>query len=260
MKVFWPFFTGVTIGMILLLPKAMAMPASLPTVEELMPRVIQTSANENSQYHAFNSHYSYQRERTTAFYDFSGNLKSFEDKESTNTPNPVAVAAPSAPQTEHVSVSSRTEQNSGPSVHGVPLGKKEDLLNPDIIKRFKFTIVGREMYNGRSTLIVDFKPASSSLPVLNIKDRFINSMAGRGLIDEQDDTLVKVDIHLMQKVSLLGGAAGTVYKFTFSFGRERTPDGYWFTRDMNWRLEVQEATYKRVIVHDEKITGLQKKM
>jgi hypothetical protein len=116
------------------------------------------------------------------------------------------------------------------------------------------------MYNGRSTLIVDFKPASSSLPVLNIKDRFINSMAGRGLIDEQDDTLVKVDIHLMQKVSLLGGAAGTVYKFTFSFGRERTPDGYWFTRDMNWRLEVQEATYKRVIVHDEKITGLQKKM
>ena len=247
--------------MTLLSLKVMATSEPLPTVQEVMPRVLQASANENTQYHAFNNHYSYRRERTTAFYDFSGGLKSFEDKYSTNTPSPVVVIPHNDPPPERVSAPSRqVEQSSGPSIHGVPLGKKEDLLNPDIIRRFKFTIVGREMYNGRPTLMVDFKPASGNLPILNIKDRFINSMAGSALIDEQDYTLVKADIHLMQKVTLLGGAAGTVYKFTFSFARERTPDGYWFSRDMNWHLEAQEATYKRVIVHDEKITGVQKKM
>jgi hypothetical protein len=263
MKLFWSFFATVTAGVMLLSPKAMATSAPLPTVQEVMPKVLQASANENTQYHAFNNHYSYRRERTTAFYDFSGGLKSFEDKASTNTPNPspVALLTRNDPPAQRVSASHRqVEQSSGPSIHGVPLGKKEDLLNPDIIRRFNFTIVGREVYNGRPTLIVDFKPASTKLPVLNIKDRFINSMAGSALIDEQDDTLVKADIHLMQKVSILDGAAGTVYKFTFSFSRERTPDGYWFSRDMNWHLEAQEATYRRIIVHDEKITGVQKKM
>lgn len=262
MKVFLPFFTVLALGALIIAPNARSASESLPTVAEVMPRVIAASANENTQYHAFNNHYSYRRNRTTAFYDFSGNLKSFESRQSTNIPSPVVAVPVTNPAPAMRTSPSRhqAEESSGPSVHGVSLGKKEDLLNPDIIKRFKFTIVGREMYNGRPTLMIEFKPVSGALPVLNIKDRFLNSMAGTGLVDEQDDTLVKVEIHLMQKVSILDGAAGTVYKFTFSFARERTSDGYWFSRDMNWHLEAREATYERVIVHDEKLTAVEKKM
>ena len=131
-------------------------------------------------------------------------------------------------------------------------------MNPDIVKRFKLTLVGRDTINGRSALVVDFAPASDSLPILNIKDRFINSVEGRAWVDENDFTLEKVYLHLRQKVSVLGGLAGSVSKFSFSFDRERTPDGFWFTRDLDWHVEAREATLRRVVDHHEEILDVQK--
>ncbi len=119
-------------------------------------------------------------------------------------------------------------------------------------------MVGRDMINGRSTLIIDFKPVSDDLPVFNIKDRFINSISGRAWVDENDFTLVKVDLHLMQKMSVLGGVAGSVSKFSLSFVRERTPDGYWYTRDLDWHVQAREATFQRIVDHREEVSGLQK--
>jgi hypothetical protein len=105
---------------------------------------------------------------------------------------------------------------------------------------------------------VDFKPVSNDLPIFNIKDRFINSAAGRAWVDEQDYQLEKVDLHLTQKITFLGGIIGSVSKFTFSFERDRTPDGYWFTRIMNWHVEAHESAIPRVVSHSEEISGLQK--
>jgi len=107
-------------------------------------------------------------------------------------------------------------------------------------------------------LIVDFKPASNDLPIFNIKDRFLNCVAGRAWVDEQDLALVKVEVHLTQKVSVLGGLVGSVSKFTLSFDRDRTPEGLWFTRDLAWHLEAHEATIARVVDHHEYVTDLQK--
>ena len=105
-------------------------------------------------------------------------------------------------------------------------------------------------------MIVDFKPASDNLPIFNIKDRFLNCVSGRAWVDEQDDVLEKVEVHLTQKVSALGGFAGSVSKFTFSFDRQRTPDGFWYTHEMAWHLEAHEATIARVVDHQEYITNL----
>jgi hypothetical protein len=114
------------------------------------------------------------------------------------------------------------------------------------------------MINGRPALIVDFKPASDSLPILNIKDRVLNCIAGRAWVDEGDYVLEKVQLHLTQKVSALGGLVGTISKFSLSFDRDRTADGFWFTRDLNWSVEAREATYQRVVIHHEEINGVQK--
>lgn len=240
-------------------PKAQGeTPAPLPPMNTVIQRVMQTSATENADYHVFNQHYFYTRDRITEFLDSSGTVKERDENQSTNNPIHKARASVPLPQTSPSASPKQTANDQGPNVHGVALGKKEDLINPDLIKRFKFTMVGREMINGRSTLIVDFKPVSNDLPIFNIKDRVINSIAGRAWIDEQDYQLEKVDMHLTQKLTLLGGIIGSVSKFTFSFERDRTPDGYWYTRNMNWHVEAHEATVPRVVSHSEEVSNLQK--
>jgi hypothetical protein len=231
----------------------------LPSLQTVIPRVAETSAAENAQYHIFNQHYYYLRHRVTEFYDGSGNLKDRSEKQNTN--NPVQAHPTIAPPLVHstrATPPAKQATDQSPSVHGVSLGKKEDLINPDLLKRYTLAMAGREMLNGRPALIVDFKPASNNLPIFNIKDRFLNCVAGRAWVDEQDMVLEKVEVHLTQKVSILGGLVGSVSKFTFSFDRERTPDGFWFTRDMAWHLEAHEATIARMVDHHEYVIDLQK--
>ena len=244
-------------------PDSSALASSvLPPLDIVLQRVIQTSADENAEYHQFNQHYFYTREKTTEFFDGAGNLKSRQDRQSTNNPTPVSVPltipTPDPAPVRADTPEKQAQKTDPPNIHGVALGKKEDLLNPDIIKRFKLTMVGRDIINGRPALVIDFEPVSDSLPVLNIKDRFINSVEGRAWVDENDFTLEKVYLHLRQKVSVLGGIAGSVSKFSFSFDRERTPDGFWFTKDLDWHVEAREATLHRVVNHHEEILGVQK--
>jgi hypothetical protein len=263
MKFFPPFGLLLFFGLATLVSRVNAATESvLPPVQTVLQHVMETSEVENAQYHVFNQHYFYTRDKVTEFFDGAGKLKQRHERQSTNNPAPLEIvsalipAAMMMPGTEAAPVEAQKAEP--PNLHGVALGKKEDLLNPDIIKRFKFTLAGRDTINGRPALIVDFQPASDSLPVLNIKDRFINSVEGRAWVDEQDFTLEKVDLHLKQKVSVLGGLAGSVSKFSFSFDRERTSDGFWFTRDLNWHVEAREATIQRVVDHHEQILGVQK--
>jgi len=231
-------------------------PAPLPPMDSVIQRVMQTSATENVDYHVFNQHYFYTRDRVTEFLDSSGKVKEKNEDVSTNNPTRGLAAKPH-PVSPAIA-QGKQAPDSGPSVHGVALGKKEDLINPDLIKRFKLTMAGREMINGRPTLIVDFKPVSNDQPIFNIKDRFINSVAGRAWVDEGDYQLARVELHLTQKITFLGGIIGSVSKFTCSFERDRTPDGYWFTRSMNWHVEAHEATVPRVVSHSEEVLDLQK--
>jgi hypothetical protein len=267
MKLLQSFRAVLFFGIALIGSKAgAATQSSLPPLETVLNRVMETSRVENAQYHVFNQHYFYTRDKVTEFFDGTGKLKQRHEKQSTNNPAPPLILAAVAPVQALAAapllasqVSSPAAQTAEPpNIHGVALGKKEDLMNPDIIKRFKFTLAGRDTINGRPALVVDFQPVSDSLPVFNIKDRFINSVEGRAWIDEQEFTLERVDLHLKQKVSVLGGIAGSVSKFSFSFDRERTPDGYWFTRDLNWHVEAREATIQRVVDHHEEILAVQK--
>jgi hypothetical protein len=258
MNSFRSFLAASALGMVMVLPGVKG-ETPLPTLQTVLPRVAETSAAENSEYHIFNQRYYYLRHRVTEFYDGSGNLKDRSEKQTTNNPVRTAIIAPPPPVHPSRAVASpKQAADQGPSVHGVSLGKKEDLLNPDLLKRYTLTMVGRQTINGRPALIVDFKPASDNLPIFNIKDRFLNCVAGRAWVDEQDLVLEKVEVHLAQKVSVLGGLVGSVSKFTFSFDRDRTPDGLWFTRDLAWHLEAHEATIARIVDHHEYVTDLQK--
>jgi hypothetical protein len=45
----------------------------------------------------------------------------------------------------------------------------------------------------------------------------------------------------------VGGLIGAVHKFNFSFGRERTDEGIWYTHLLTWHLELREVIVERVI-------------
>ena len=260
MKFIGSFLLILFLGAAALLPKACAVAPPLPSLNLVMQRVMQTSAEENTEFSLFKEHYSFTRQKVTEFFDATGHLKSREDRLSTNSPVPAPVLSrprPVAPTLTAVSLGN-TVTADPPNIHGVALGKKEDLLNPDIIKRFKFTLIGREMLNNRPALIVDFQPVSDNLPVFNLKDRFIDSISGRAWVDEGDFTLEKVELHLINKFTALGGLAGDISQFNFSFVRDRTPDGFWFTHSLDWHLQAREATYQRIVDHHEEIDDLQK--
>ena len=54
---------------VLSLPAARAETAPLPSLDTIVQRVMQTSATENADYHTFNQHYLYTRDKVTEFLD-----------------------------------------------------------------------------------------------------------------------------------------------------------------------------------------------
>ena len=77
-------------------------------------------------------------------------------------------------------------------------------------------------------------------------------------MDEADYVIAKADIHLTESVTVVGGLVGAVWKFNYGFNRERTADGLWFTRAVDWHLEGREVILRRAIDHHEAKTGVRK--
>jgi hypothetical protein len=230
----------------------------LPTVETVLKRVVENSEQENERDHAFNQRYSYTRTRAMEFRNSKGELKKREERKSRNTPAAVPVAYCTQPA-EAGAEGEKEARKSGPvtetnsNVRGKAFEKKDFSLNDDLLARFEFTMGGREAINGRQMLILDFKPAKRKPPERNIKDRLINKAAGRVWVDETDGVLAKVDVHLTDNVNVVGGLVGAVWKFSYGFNRERLPDGFWFTRSVDWHLEGREVIFRRTVdCHEEK--------
>jgi hypothetical protein len=116
-----------------------------------------------------------------------------------------------------------------------------------LLARFEFRLIGRDAWNGRSLVVLDLKPAAKDLPARNYKDLFINRTAGRVWIDEAEAVVVKADLHLTERVSVIGGLVGAVWKFMYQFNRERTPEGLWFTRNVQWHLEGRQVFIRKVL-------------
>lgn len=235
----------------------------LPTFASLLQNVLQRAKAEGDNDRAFDARYRYVRTKVTEFRNSSGQLKKREANTSVHVParavpapaNPASrpIAAPK-PDPETTEAVSDTHSN----VRGQQLKKSDILLNQDLVSRFVFTIVRRELLNGRPALVVDFVPANRDLPVRNFKERFINKAAGRIWIDAADYSLVKADLHLTQQVNVGWGLVGAVWKFHYGFERERTADGLWFPSEVDWHLEGREVIINRIVDYHETTRAVQR--
>jgi hypothetical protein len=219
----------------------------LPPVAAVIQAALARAATEDDNDQAFDRLYQYQRTRLTEFRDGQGQLKSREEKitgNGTRTDPP----APVTPVNSAVHDEPLSETHS--NIHGKAL-KVKDYSLAELVTRFQFTLDGRETINGRPALVLEFQPDSDHLPVHSYKDNFINKAAGRVWVDESDYAIAKADLHLTQRVNVFGGLLGAVWKFTYSFERERTPEGLWYARRVDWHLEGREVVFNRIVDYHE---------
>jgi hypothetical protein len=232
--------------------------ASLPTFASVLQHVMQRVKDEGDNDRTFDERYRYTRTKVTEYRNSVGQLKKHDENTSMHAPT-VALSAPATaakpkPVPEKTEAVSDTHSN----VHGQQLKKSDFLLNQDLVNRFEFPIVGRDLLNGRPALVIDFVPANKPLPERNLKERFINKAAGRIWIDAADYSLVKADLHLTQQVNVGWGLIGAVWRFNYGFERERTTDGLWFPHEVHWHLEGREVIVNRIVDYHETTSVVQK--
>ena len=236
----------------------------LPTMDYLIQQVVARAVNkEDKNDNLFDMNYQYTRTRTWEYRNSSGELKSRDEKSSVeNKPQRIAarnarLAAANQPIPPSPPVKDEPLSDTHSNIRGKAL-KVKDYSIPNLVSRFQFTLVGREMLNGRPTFAVDFKPANKDLPVNSIADNFINKAAGRVWIDEEDYAIAQAHLHLTEQVDVFGGLVGAVWKFNYGFTRVRTPEGFWFARNMDWHLEGREVIINRIVDYHERKLNEQK--
>jgi hypothetical protein len=232
--------------------------APLPTAGLILQRVVERVKKEGDNDRAFDERYSYARTKVTEYRNSAGELKKREEKSSVHDLVAVNHSRPDSAKSKPGLGKSEAVSDTHSNVRGRQFKRDGFLLNQDLARRFQFTLAGREWINGRPALTIDFVPANEEMPERNLKDRFINKTEGRVWVDEADYCLVKADVHLTQTVNVGLGLIGAVWKFNYGFDRERTDDGLWFTRDVNWHLEGREVIINREVDYHEKMIDIRR--
>jgi hypothetical protein len=215
--------------------------APLPAVETVIERAVARAQQELENDAAFKANYSYTRSKTTEYRNIRGNLTKRKEKTNVNEPRVRRVEENSEAVTGNAVASTNTISSDASQ------NKRDLLANTNLVKRFTFELRGREVVDGHSTLVVDFKPTTPKLPASNLKERCLNKVIGRVWVDENEFVIVKAEARLTEGIGVVGGLIGSVHKFNFSFGRERTEDGLWYTRLLTWHLEMREVIVERIV-------------
>ena len=225
-----------------------------PELKELLPGVLEKARHERENDRAFEARYVFVKSKVTETRNGSGELKKRVAKVSTNHPALKNLAAPPAPASNRAPGNVQPAKGSAANARAKAYEKEDFQVNEDLLSRFEFSVVGREWLDSRPTLVVDFAPAKRKLPERDLKDKFINKTAGRVWLDEAELTLTKAAIQLTDRVNVVGGLVGSVWKLTFGFERARTPEGLWYTREASWHLEGREVFTPKIMDYHEERT------
>jgi len=233
----------------------------LPALEDFFNRVLERARMERANDRAFATNYVFIRTRSTVNRNAKGEIKKQETIVRTNHPAVIIAAAAQSPLGQGNLPDHPPDQpvsDTHSNRRGKAYERDEFALNGDLLRRFDFKLTGREPVNGRPALMAEFQPKPGKLPERNLKDKFLNRAAGRIWVDESDYALVKADVWLTERVNVIGGLVGAIWKFSFGFEREWLEDGLWFTRRSNWHLEGRELFVNRTMNYHEERTEVRK--
>ena len=148
-------------------------------------------------------------------------------------------------------------------------GEEEPALDEELTGRFHFEIVGREPIQGRAAFVLTFEPKSRELPVRRRIDRFLNRLAGKVWIDEEEYEFARVEAHLVEKLSVWAGILVSVRELEFTFESVPLEEGVWrvswgdlyidarfLFSSQRQRQQQRSSEFKKVAPDDQ---GLEKK-
>lgn len=237
---------------------------ALPAVDEIIKQAVKRSEKEEQNDLDFKQRYYFVRSKLTEIRNMEGELKKSDPRISTNSPSKIAVAPKPEPEPEKelIVIRSPKDEQFASSSAGKATARKFDKnqfqFNDDLVGRYDFKFIGREVTNGYSMLVLDFSPKKKKLPENGIKDRVINRVAGRIWVDEREYAIKRCKIHLLESISIIGGIVGEAQKFDYAFDRERTEDGLWYVRTSTWNLEGREVLVHRRAEYRESRTEVKK--
>ena len=262
-RVEWWFGVGVLL-VCLKTGVIMAAEESLPSADEVIKHAVERSDKEAQNDIDFKQQYYFVRNKLTEIRNMEGELKKSDPRISTNYPAKIVVAIQPEPEqaANPIVVRSPKDERFASSGAGKATARKFDKnqfqFNDDLVGRYDFKMIGREVTNGYSLLVLDFAPKKKKLPESGIKDRLINRVAGRVWVDEREFAIKQCKLHLIESVSIVGGIVGEAQKFDYSFDRERTEDGLWYVRTSSWNLEGREVIVHRRAEYRESRTEVRK--
>ena len=105
---------------------------------------------------------------------------------------------------------------------------RENFLRPEVVARFKFTLLNQESINGRPAYEVAFEPKCPESPARHMIDRLLNRISGTLWIDAEEFEIARADISLGSEVDFFGGVVGSLKKLAYSMTRTRVGEGIWF--------------------------------
>ncbi len=210
-------------------------PPPLPPLESVLQLIGTNAVREAENDHAFASKYHFIRLRTEIEKNSKGEEKSREIKVSTNNP------------TRHAAKSGRRFEKEGePTGRERGRGRKELGFDSEVLARFHFEVVSREDRDGRPTLLLEFNPRTD-VAAKDLTEKFLRQVAGRLWVDEEDGFVVKLDVRLLGPVEVAGGLVGAVKAFACQFERERTPEGLWYTKALNWNISSRQVLSRKIV-------------
>ena len=117
---------------------------------------------------------------------------------------------------------------------------REVTLDRALTEHFLFTLVERQVIDGRPAYVLSFR-ARSNMPNKEIRDRILNRLAGQVWVDAEEFEVVRLDVSLTDRVSIGWGVLGSMNKFDVLFERFRLDDGSWQVKEASGIVAYREV-------------------
>ncbi len=105
--------------------------------------------------------------------------------------------------------------------------REEQETIDDLFRVFDFRMSGRQIVGGRPVIAIDFSPRSGAAPKTDV-GKLMRKAKGRALVSEDDFQIARVDVEMLDDVSVGLGLLGKLYKgTTASFERRKVNNEVW---------------------------------
>jgi len=136
----------------------------------------------------------------------------------------------------------KSDRALGPSKSGNG-DRRENLLTPELVARYSFTVAGKSLVNDRMAFEIHFKPKIPAPQPHSLLDRFLGRVSGTLWIDAEDFEIARAQVRLDSQVDLVGGLLGSLKAMGYTLLRTRLPDGQWFNASSSANFEGRKLLF-----------------